>query len=122
MQATVKKRVGRDLTQGPVFKLLMLFSLPIILTNLIQQVYSMVDLMVIGQFVGNTGTAGVSIGGEISDFLTPVATAFATAGQIYIAQLSGAKPRPKEVAVAGVMRRRARYCLPFSPPGAFRHS
>ena len=91
MQATVKKRVGRDLTQGPVFKLLMLFSLPIILTNLIQQVYSMVDLMVIGQFVGNTGTAGVSIGGEISDFLTPVATAFATAGQIYIAQLSGAK-------------------------------
>ena len=51
---------------------------------MIQQIYSMVDLMVIGQFVGNIGTTGVSVGGEISDFLTQVATAFATAGQIYI--------------------------------------
>lgn len=84
-------RVGRDLTEGPVVKSLLLFVLPIILTNLLQQVYSMVDLMIIGQYVGNIGTVGVSTGGEISDFLTPVATAFATAGQVYIAQLAGAK-------------------------------
>ena len=69
--------------------------MPIMITNLIQQVYSMVDLMVIGQYVGNIGTTGVSVGGEMSDFLTPIATAFATAGQIYIAQLAGAK-RHKE--------------------------
>ena len=85
------KQVGNDLTQGPVMKSLLLFALPIVVANLIQQIYSMVDLMVIGQFVGNIGTTGVSVGGEISDFLTPVATAFATAGQIYIGQLAGAK-------------------------------
>lgn len=84
------KSVGRDLTAGPVLQSLLVFVGPIILTNLIQQVYSMVDLMVIGQFVGNVGTVGVSTGGEIADFLTPVATGFATAGQIYIAQLTGA--------------------------------
>ena len=89
------KQVGNDLTQGPVMKSLLLFALPIVVANLIQQIYSMVDLMVIGQFVGNIGTTGVSVGGEISDFLTPVATAFATAGQIYIGQLAGAK-REKE--------------------------
>lgn len=94
MQAA-PKRVGRDLTQGPVLKGLLLFSLPMLLTNLIQQLYSIVDLMVIGQFVGTTGTVGVSIGGELSDFLSPVAMAFASAGQIYIAQLAGAK-RDKE--------------------------
>lgn len=88
---TAAKRVGRDLTTGPVLNNLLVFVGPIILTNLIQQVYSMVDLMVIGQYVGNIGTVGVSTGGEIADFLTPVATAFATAGQIYIAQLAGAK-------------------------------
>ena len=81
MQAA-PKRVGRDLTQGPVFKGLLLFSLPMLLTNLIQQLYSIMDLMVIGQFVGTTGTVGVSIGGELSDFLSPVAMAFASAGQI----------------------------------------
>ena len=88
-------QVGNDLTQGPVMKSLLLFALPIVVAYLIQQIYSMVDLMVIGQFVGNIGTTGVSVGGEISDFLTPVATAFATAGQIYIGQLAGAK-REKE--------------------------
>lgn len=90
MEVTTK-RVGRDLTEGSVLNSLYLFVFPIILTNLIQQLYSMVDLMVIGQYVGTAGTVGVATGGEVSDFLTPVATAFATAGQVYIAQLSGAK-------------------------------
>lgn len=90
-EAVAVKKVGRDLTTGSVTKGIFLFVGPVILTNLIQQIYSMVDLMVIGKFVGNVGTVGVSTGGEIADFLTPVATAFALAGQIYIAQLAGAK-------------------------------
>ncbi len=98
---TQTRKVGRDLTQGSVLKSLMLFALPIILTNLIQQLYSMVDLMVIGKYVGNAGTSGVSVGGEISDFLTPVATAFATAGQIVIAQLAGAKRHEEQRDVTG---------------------
>ncbi|MDR1793837.1 MAG: MATE family efflux transporter [Erysipelotrichaceae bacterium] len=65
--------------------------MPIVLTTLLQQFYSMVDLMVAGQFVGSIGTVGVSIGGELADLLAPVAMSFATAGQIYIAQLFGAK-------------------------------
>ena len=89
--ASTTKKLGRDLTEGSVGRNLLLFVLPIVLTNLVQQLYSMVDLMVIGQYVGNAGTVGVSTGGEVSDFLTPVATAFATAGQIYIAQLAGAR-------------------------------
>ena len=81
MAALTKKSVGRDLTEGPILSSLMLFAMPIVVTNLIQQLYSMVDLMIIGQFVGNIGTVGVNTGGEIADFLTPVATAFASAGQ-----------------------------------------
>ena len=37
------------------------------LTNLVQQLYSMVDLAVIGQCVGTLGTIGVNTGGEIAD-------------------------------------------------------
>ena len=90
-----KQNVGMNLTEGPVFQSLVLFAIPIILTNLIQQLYGMVDLMVIGQFVGSTGTVGVSTGGEMSDMVTPVATAFAMAGQTFIAQLVGAKKDQK---------------------------
>ena len=87
--------MGLDLTEGSILRGLLVFAVPIILTNLIQQLYSLVDLIVIGQFMGNTGTVGVSTGGEISDMLTPIATAFATAGQIYIAQRAGAKNAEK---------------------------
>ncbi len=86
-----KKEVGRDLTSGPIFQNLILFSMPIILSNLIQQVYAMVDLAVAGQFVGAIGTVGVNTGGEMADLVLPVAMGCASAGQIYIAQQVGAK-------------------------------
>ena len=90
MTVSAKGRVGTNLTEGPIMRTLLIFAIPIVLTNLIQQLYSLVDVMVIGQFVGNAGTVGVNTGGEISDLLTPVAMGFSTAGQIYIAQLTGA--------------------------------
>ncbi len=95
MAETSQKKVGTDLTQGSILQLLIIFALPIAMTNIIQQFYSLVDLMVIGQFAGSEGTAGVSAGGEIADLVTPVATAFACAGQIYIAQLVGSGDIPK---------------------------
>ena len=91
MSSIVRTRsFGSDLTEGPIMRTLLRFAIPIVLTNLVQQLYSMVDLMVIGQFVGTTGTVGVNSGGEIADMMVPVATCFATAGQIFIAQLFGA--------------------------------
>ncbi len=93
---TARKRVGTDLTRGTIWKVLLTFALPIILTNVIQQLYSMVDLMIAGKFVGAAGTIGVSTGGELADFVSPVAMALASAGQIYIAQLAGAK-REREI-------------------------
>ena len=90
------KQVGRNLTEGVIWKTLLVFALPIVLTNIIQQVYSIVDLIIAGKYVGPTGTVGVSVGGEVSDFMAPAALSLATSGQIYIAQLVGAK-KGKEV-------------------------
>ncbi len=83
------RAVGKNLTEGPVFPLLISFAVPMVLSSLIQQVYSMTDLLIIGKYVGSIGTVGVSTGGELSDLMTPIASSFATAGQIYIAQLVG---------------------------------
>lgn len=84
-------RVGANLTEGPILRTLLMFAIPIVLTNLVQQLYSLVDVIVIGQFVGNVGTVGVNTGGEVADLVTPVAMSFSTAGQIYIAQLAGSR-------------------------------
>ena len=96
-------RIGRDLTQGPVLMTLLTFAGPIVLSSIIQQIYSMVDLAVIGQYVGSTGSVGVSTGGELADFLLPVAMGFSTAGQIYIAQLVGAHENEKAKEAIGTL-------------------
>jgi putative MATE family efflux protein len=85
------KKVGLDLTEGSVWHKLIIFAIPIVLTNVVQQLYSMVDLAVIGQYVGSEGSVGVATGGEIADWVTPIAMGVSTAGQIYIAQLIGAR-------------------------------
>ena len=85
MTQTIKKgQVGMNLTEGSILRCLVIFAIPIVLTNLVQQLYSMVDLAVIGQYVGTLGTIGVNTGGEIADLVAPIAMGFSTAGQIYI--------------------------------------
>lgn len=103
MAEFAKKQVGRDLTSGPIMSSLLMFALPVVCTDLIQQLYSMVDLIIIGHFAGNVGTVGVNSGGEIADFLMPVATSFAAAGQIYIAQLAGAKKFEEQKRAIGTL-------------------
>lgn len=89
------RAVGKDLTQGSILPQLLSFAMPILLTNLLQQLYNAVDLAVIGQFGGSTGTVGVSTGGEIANLLTFVCMGLASAGEVYVSQLAGAKEHRK---------------------------
>lgn len=89
--AVHKPRVGQDLTEGNILRQLLIFVFPLLLANIVQQLYNTVDMIVIGQYVGNSGTVGVSTGGEVVTLLTFMATSFGSAGQIYVSQLSGAK-------------------------------
>lgn len=89
------KKIGIDLTEGSIMKTLIIYALPLLLTNFVQQLYNTVDMAVIGHYVGSTGTVGVSTGGDIVAFLTFFGTSFGAAAQIYIAQLAGAKKRDK---------------------------
>lgn len=91
MTETEKKKVGVDLTEGNIFQQLILFVLPLLLANFVQQLYNTVDMVVVGQFVGSAGSNGVSNGGSVADLITFIASAFGSAGQIYVAQLYGAK-------------------------------
>lgn len=103
MTAVGTKKVGHDLTEGPILRKLVPFVIPIVLANLVQQLYGIVDLIVIGKFMGPTGTVGVSVGGEINDIILPVAGAFASAGQILIAQLVGMRAEKKKEQAIGTL-------------------
>lgn len=90
---SVSTRMGVDFTEGNIYRHMIMFGLPMLLSSFLQQMYNAVDTMVIGKFEGTVGTVGVGNGGEIATVVTFVAMAFSSAAQIYIAQLTGAKDR-----------------------------
>lgn len=98
-----QKRMGRDLTVGSVPKLLVAFASPLFLSNLLQAVYNMVDMIVVGKYVGSVGLSAVSIGGDILHFITFIAMGFANAGQVIISQYTGAGRKDKINSLIGNM-------------------
>ncbi|MDO4285049.1 MAG: MATE family efflux transporter [Eubacteriales bacterium] len=59
-----------DLTEGPVFATMLLFALPMIFGNLLQQGYNVVDTWVVGHFVGSGALAAVGSAFALMTFLT----------------------------------------------------
>lgn len=80
-----------DLTNGSVTKLLLKFAFPLFVSNALQAVYNIVDMIVVGQYIGGVGMSAVSIGGDVLHLLTFVAMGFSSAGQVLISQDVGAK-------------------------------
>ena len=62
----------KDLTQGPVMKTMALFALPMILGNIMQQMYNIVDTWVVGRFVGADALAAVGSAFALMTFLTSI--------------------------------------------------
>ncbi|MDD5897364.1 MAG: MATE family efflux transporter, partial [Clostridia bacterium] len=80
--STQKQSMVRDLTGGNVTQLLLSFAFPLFVSNALQAVYNIVDMIVVGQFIGGTGMSAVSIGGDVLHLLTFVAMGFSSAGQV----------------------------------------
>ncbi|MDD3251075.1 MAG: MATE family efflux transporter [Lachnospiraceae bacterium] len=79
-----------DFTSGSVPKKMLRFALPLVVSGMLQTVYSMVDMMVVGNLVGGAALSAVSIGGDVLMLLTFVSMGMANAGQIIISQYIGA--------------------------------
>ena len=85
----------QDFTSGNISKQLVVFATPLLLSNLLQVVYNMVDMIVVGHVLGQVGLSAVSVGGDITNFMTFLGMGFASAGQVLISQFIGAKERHK---------------------------
>ncbi len=81
--------MSKDLTQGGVFKQLICFSIPIVLANLLQILYTIVDTVVVGQFNGTAGISAVSSAGTIIMLFTNFSMGISGAGQVIISQFIG---------------------------------
>ena len=80
----------KNLTSGSVFRNIMLFSLPYLLSYFLQTLYGMADLFIIGQFEGVAGTTAVSIGSQVMHVLTVVLVGLAMGSTVSVGQSVGA--------------------------------
>ncbi|MBQ7778686.1 MAG: MATE family efflux transporter [Oscillibacter sp.] len=92
-----------DFTTGSVPRQLIAFAAPLFCSNLLQVVYNMADMIIVGMALGKVGLSAVSIGGDVSNFLTFLAMGFSSAGQVIIAQYVGAGQKEKIGRFVGTM-------------------
>ena len=78
-----------DLTTGSVFRNVVSFSLPYLLSYFLQTLYGMADLFIIGQFEGVASTTAVSIGSQVMHMLTVMLVGLAMGATVSIAQAIG---------------------------------
>ena len=83
----------KNLTTGSVFKNVIFFSLPYLLSYFLQTLYGMADLFIIGQFEGVASTTTVSIGSQVMHMLTVMIVGLAMGTTVSIAQAVGAENR-----------------------------
>lgn len=79
-----------NLTEGPLTRQMLTFSVPLILGNLLHTLYNLVDMAIVGQFVGSAGLSAVSIAGQITFLLYALGIGLGSGGQILVAQQVGA--------------------------------
>ncbi len=90
MEATTKTNMITDMTRGPLARQILLFSVPLVLANVLQTLYNLVDLAIVGQVVGSEGVSAVSIAGQITFLLYALGMGFGNGSQILISQQVGA--------------------------------
>ena len=96
MAATVlepQKKKTRLMTEGSIWKSILLFSVPLILGNLLQQLYNTADSIIVGNFVGSNALAAVGSSGSPIFLLIGFSQGIAVGAGVVVAQYLGAKDR-----------------------------
>lgn len=90
-----------DLTTGSVFRNVLSFSLPYLLSYFLQTLYGMADLFIIGQFEGVASTTAVSIGSQVMHMLTVMLVGLAMGATVSIAQAAGGGDKKRTASAIG---------------------
>ena len=85
----------RDLTKGSIGKSILLFSIPMILGNLLQQFYNVVDTYIVGKYIGSEALAAVGSSYTLMTFLTSILIGLCMGSGILFSMYFGAKKYEK---------------------------
>lgn len=89
------------LTEGPIFASLLRFSGPVFVALLLQNLYSAVDLMIVGRFASTPDVSGVATGANLLHAITMTLTSFATGITVLVGEQIGKKDPDKAGSIIG---------------------
>lgn len=90
-QLIVEKPDKCDLTHGTVWRVIVRFTLPLLVGNLLQQLYNVTDSIIVGQFLGKEALAAVSATFFIYYFVISLVIGVGSGTTVVVSQLFGAK-------------------------------
>lgn len=85
--------MATDLTQGPIFKRLISFSVPYLFACFLQTFYGVADLMIVGHFNGATTITAISVGSQIMHMITLILAGVAMGTTVLVGRAYGAKDK-----------------------------
>jgi len=97
------RSISKDFTQGNIARQMILFALPFMASNALQVLYSTIDMIIVGEYVGTPGLSAVSQSSQIVNFAVMVCFGFSNAGQVLVAQALGAGKRKEMSDVIGTL-------------------
>jgi len=80
-----------DMTKGNPSRIILKFFIPLFIGNLLQQLYSIIDAIVIGKFVGTDAFAAVGSSGAVTVFITSILLGLAMGASAIFSQLYGGR-------------------------------
>lgn len=95
--------ITKNFTSGYVARQMFFFMLPFMLSNAMQVLYSTIDMIIVGQYVGTAGISAVGQSSQIVNFATMVCLGFSNAGQVLLAQALGAGKRKEMNNIMGTL-------------------
>lgn len=86
-----EKKKSRLMTEGSIWKSILLFSVPLILGNMLQQLYNTADSIIVGNFVGSNALAAVGSSGSPIFLLIGFSQGIAVGAGVVVSQFLGAR-------------------------------
>ena len=97
------RTISKDFTKGPIMRQMFFFMLPFMLSNAMQVLYSTIDMIIVGEYVGTAGISAVGQSSQIVNFATMVCLGFSNAGQVLLAQALGAGKKKETNNIIGTL-------------------
>ena len=99
----------RDFTQGPIARGMVAFSMPFLLSNILQALYGAVDMLVVGNYSSPDPTisahilSGVNIGSQITHLVAMMVSGLTVSGTVMVGQYIGARKQKDAAETVGTM-------------------